>query len=81
MPPHTHTMRGSVEDGTQGTLTNNVVLGTSVGASLYRDSGGAQMASAAVTSSGGGQPHNNLQPYLAVNFCIALQGVFPPRSS
>jgi microcystin-dependent protein len=29
---------------------------------------------------GGSQPHNNLQPYLVVNFCIALQGIFPPRS-
>jgi microcystin-dependent protein len=28
---------------------------------------------------GGGMPHNNMQPYLALNFCIALQGVFPPR--
>jgi microcystin-dependent protein len=29
---------------------------------------------------GGSQPHNNLQPYLTLNFCIALQGVFPPRT-
>jgi microcystin-dependent protein len=28
---------------------------------------------------GGDQPHNNMQPYLTLNFCIALQGVFPPR--
>ena len=28
---------------------------------------------------GGNQPHNNMQPYLTLNFCIALQGVFPPR--
>jgi len=34
----------------------------------------------ALAVTGGGQPHNNLQPYLAMNFCIALQGVFPPRS-
>lgn len=32
------------------------------------------------TIAGGNQPHNNLQPYLTLNFCIALQGVFPPRS-
>lgn len=31
-------------------------------------------------SSGGGQPHENQQPYLGVNFCIALQGIFPPRN-
>ena len=34
----------------------------------------------ALTSAGSSQAHNNLMPYLAVNFCIALQGVFPPRS-
>jgi microcystin-dependent protein len=32
-----------------------------------------------VTAAGGDQPHNNLQPYLTMNFNIALQGVFPPR--
>ncbi len=30
-------------------------------------------------SAGGGQPHENRQPYLTLNYCIALQGVFPPR--
>jgi microcystin-dependent protein len=38
------------------------------------------MADAAITPAGGDQPHNNLQPYLTLNFCIALQGVYPPRS-
>ena len=32
------------------------------------------------TPAGGNQPHNNLQPYLTLNFCIALQGVYPPRT-
>lgn len=34
----------------------------------------------ALSVAGGGQPHNNMMPYLAFNFCIALQGVFPPRT-
>jgi microcystin-dependent protein len=34
---------------------------------------------ASLTPSGGSLPHNNLMPYLVLNFCIALQGVFPPR--
>ncbi len=34
----------------------------------------------ALASAGGDQPHNNLMPYLTLNFCIALQGVFPPRT-
>jgi microcystin-dependent protein len=38
------------------------------------------MSDNAVTPAGGDQPHNNLQPYLTLNFCIALQGVYPPRT-
>jgi microcystin-dependent protein len=38
------------------------------------------MSSSALGSTGGNQPHNNMQPYLTLNFCIALTGVFPPRS-
>jgi microcystin-dependent protein len=34
----------------------------------------------AIATAGGSQPHNNLMPYLTLNFCIALQGIFPPRS-
>jgi len=38
------------------------------------------MHPSSVAVSGGSQPHNNLMPYLTLSFCIALQGVFPPRS-
>lgn len=38
-----------------------------------------QMAFQALSPAGGGLPHNNLQPYLTLNFCIALQGIFPQR--
>jgi microcystin-dependent protein len=38
------------------------------------------MSSQAIGPAGGSQPHNNLQPYLALNFCICLFGVYPPRS-
>jgi|SRR5271166_5641828 len=41
----------------------------------------AGLAPGQVTAaSGGGAPHNNLQPYLTLNWCIALQGIFPPRA-
>lgn len=33
-----------------------------------------------IAPAGSGQPHNNMQPYLTLNFCIALQGIFPPRN-
>lgn len=38
------------------------------------------MSSNALAPAGGDQPHNNMQPYLTLNFCIALQGVYPPRT-
>lgn len=38
------------------------------------------MSPQALTPVGGGAPHNNLQPYLTLNYCIALQGIFPQRS-
>jgi microcystin-dependent protein len=37
------------------------------------------MAPEGIAPAGGDQPHNNMQPYVTLNFCIALQGVFPPR--
>ena len=37
------------------------------------------MAPQSLAPAGGDQPHNNMMPYLTLNFCIALQGVFPPR--
>lgn len=40
----------------------------------------AAMKSDVIQPTGGSLPHNNMQPYLTLNFCIALQGVFPPRS-
>jgi microcystin-dependent protein len=49
---------------------------------LYSASGAATnlAPTALTTAAGGSQPHNNVQPYLALNFCIALQGIFPPKS-
>ena len=38
------------------------------------------MSTSALSIAGGGLPHNNLQPFLTLNFCIALQGVYPPRT-
>jgi len=39
-----------------------------------------QLASNALTTAGGNQPHNNMMPYLTLNFCIAVEGLFPSRT-
>ncbi|WP_292994275.1 tail fiber protein [Nitrosomonas sp.] len=46
----------------------------------YSTTDGSPMAGAAIGNTGGGQPHNNLQPYLVLNYIIALEGIYPPRS-
>lgn len=82
IPSHTHTLQDSSEDGTQGTLASGVSLSNSVGGQLYRANPSADsvtMAPQSVGIVGEDLPHNNMQPYLTLNFCIALQGIFPPR--
>lgn len=80
MPSHTHTLRGSTEDADDDDPPGAALAG-SVGVGLYHavDANLVNMASQALPPAGGSLPHNNLMPYLTLNFCIALQGVFPPR--
>jgi len=82
IPFHTHFLRGTIEDATQGSLTADVVPGQAVNGNFYQNVTNAnlvQMAFQALAPTGGGLPHNNMQPYLTLNFCIALQGIFPQR--
>ena len=77
LPPHTHPVMASQSDGdTQS--PSGAVLAREVG-NVYRlASGGIEAKNPAIISSvGGGEPHENMQPYLTLNFCIALQGVYP----
>ena len=83
IPSHSHGLNATVENGTQGTLTPGITLASSVGGALFQSNVNANlgpMAPEALALAGGDQPHNNLQPYLTFYFCIALQGVFPPRT-
>jgi microcystin-dependent protein len=79
IPSHTHTVGVSPEPGEVKTPTGNTIA-RSVGGNIYvAGSPNVTMNGASLAPSGGDQPHNNLQPYLTTYFCIALQGVFPPR--
>jgi len=88
-PAHSHTLSATASAAsanTPGSLFEGEGQtggrGGVVDLALYSATGPATtLAPAALTAAaGGGQPHNNRQPYLAVNFCIALQGIFPARS-
>ena len=82
LPAHTHTLTARTETATQFVPSDGVMLATSRGQPAYSTSTSAlvPMSASAIANVGGSQPHENRQPYLALTFCIALQGIFPSRS-
>jgi len=80
LPAHKHGLAAAAQNGTTGTPSPAVALGTASAAVYGPPSDPVAMASEAIAPVGGGQPHENRQPFLTLHFVIALQGVFPPRS-
>lgn len=80
MPVHTHLALGNAELSTFSRPTDNTWGATNAPLNIYQNSPDAQMSSAAIAASGGSQPHSNMQPYTVLNYCIALQGIFPTRN-
>ena len=81
MPAHTHALKASSSPA-EATSPDGKNLARSVGASVYQTTGVAPvpMATEALPPTGGSQAHNNLHPYLTLNFIIALTGLYPSRS-
>jgi microcystin-dependent protein len=81
MPAHDHQAQATSDPATTPIPSGTVALANSAPAELYAppEQLGA-MRSGTIGSAGGGQAHENMQPYLAMNFCIALQGLFPSRN-
>jgi microcystin-dependent protein len=84
MPTHAHTaMANANSGGDQNSPANNdwaTSLALRAQAPLYSTTSNTQMNPFALAVAGGSLPHNNMMLYLTLNFCIALQGVFPARS-
>ena len=84
MPAHNHSVEGTADAGTQTSPATGVWATSRVGRQSQNNYAQAAVNSRtmnvqALSVSGEGLPHNNMPPYLALNFCIALQGIFPPR--
>lgn len=79
IPSHNHTLRAVNQYADVTTPSPTVALGEAAAGAAYADSANSALDGQALSPAGGGQPHNNLMPYLTLYFCIALQGVFPPR--
>jgi microcystin-dependent protein len=78
MPQHTHLLNASGADG-NGALPSDQVFAAA--ANVYANPGSlTTLAPGTTTDVGGSQAHSNMQPFLTLSFCIALQGIFPSQN-
>ncbi|GAA4453619.1 tail fiber protein [Nibrella saemangeumensis] len=81
LPAHTHTLKAFSENGDKASPQSNFLAATGGLDPEYRTTGSEiPMAAGAIGMTGGNQPFNNIQPYLALNYIICLQGIFPSRN-
>ena len=85
MGAHTHTMQASTDAGETKSLSGTVLAESTnngaPGGNVYGAAAGLTALDAgSVSNTGGGQPHDNMQPSLVVSFCIALKGLYPSRN-
>jgi microcystin-dependent protein len=81
IPAHSHNLNAYADDLADiNTPSPSVILGTTAGLNLYGTPSNTTLNAQDTSLFGSSQPHNNQQPYLVVNFIIAMQGVYPPRS-
>jgi len=76
---HAHPMAACSATATVGTPVGNFPAPAANGASLFGATANTTLGTGS-NPTGGGQPHTNLPPYLVINFCIALSGIFPSRN-
>ncbi len=79
LPMHNHLINATTTVGSAGRSANNTLLGTAAHAIYGAPTGAVPLARDTLQPAGGGLPHDNMQPYLVINFNIALSGVFPSR--
>ncbi len=77
MPSHNHAANADVSNGTSPSPSNNLPAVNSEGIEHYGSTQNGSMNANAIGATGGSQPHNNIQPYLTVTFCIATAGTYP----
>ena len=82
IPSHSHALQGTAGFANQNSPGGLLMGRPFGGGSMYKAPAGTtsvQLGDNEVGPAGGDQPHNNMQPFLTLNFCIAMQGIFPAR--
>jgi microcystin-dependent protein len=80
LPTHVHTANATNNGGTTNTVSGNVLANVSPNELYVGATNLVAVNPATITNVGGSQAHLNMQPFLILNFCIALQGIFPSQS-
>ena len=80
MPSHNHLVNANGNDADSGKVSGRVLANSSATNYLAAPDGATTMNQQTIALTGGNQPFPILQPYLALNFCIALEGIFPSRN-
>ena len=81
MPPHNHELRAKdLKANTQDPTGNVLAIDNGLDQIYSNEVPDTSLNTASVSDTGGGAPHNNMQPFLVINWCIALVGVFPSRN-
>ena len=78
MPAHNHIANGTSGAATTGDPTNNNWATSSI--NIYSNTPNTSMSPACLSNVGGSQPHENRSPFLVINICIALVGIFPSQN-
>ena len=78
LPSHSHTMNVSGNPGSSHIASGNLPATNRDGILHYGTTADNSMGNEAISSTGSGQPVNNMQPYLCLNYCIAVTGPYPP---
>jgi microcystin-dependent protein len=80
IPLHNHTLAVNSNGGTSDNPAGNYMASNSEGIKHYSNSAGSSANGGSIGTAGGSQPHNNMPPYLCVNFIIALEGLYPQQN-
>jgi len=80
IPTHNHDFVASTTIATQSSPSNTTLSQSTLAKMYYADVTDVSLAPKSILPTGGGQPHDNLQPFLCINFIISLYGIYPQQS-
>lgn len=80
LPAHNHPVIANSNGGTSGNPQNNIVAGSTTTQPYSQGAISNQLGNQSITPTGGSQPHDNMMPYLCINFIISLYGIYPSQS-